>query len=172
VTVVPPSAATELHLSWFDSPVGVLGVLGGPAGLRACGWRLRAPAASPGPDATVARVVAELAEYFTGGRRSFEVPIDLPPMSPATRAVLDALRTIEYGETITYGELARRSGTGLPARAIGSIMGANPVPVVIPCHRVVAGDGLGGYSGGEPGQELETKRRLLELEGALPPVLL
>ena len=75
-------------------------------------------------------------------------------------------------ETLTYGELAARSGTGLPARAIGSIMGANPVPLVIPCHRVVAGDGLGGYSGGEPGQEIATKRWLLELEGALPPTLL
>ena len=172
MTVPSRAVATALHLGRFDSPVGVLGVLGGPAGLRACGWRLHAPSASPEPDPTVEQVVAELAEYFAGGRRSFDVPVDLPPMSPATRAVLDALRTIEYGETITYGELARRSGTGLPARAIGSIMGANPVPVVIPCHRAVAGDGLGGYSGGEPGQELETKRRLLELEGALPPVLL
>lgn len=167
-----PVAGSGQHLGRFDSPMGVLGVLAGPAGLRACGWRLHAPAASSDPDATVEQVLAELAEYFAGGRRGFDVAVDLPPMSTATRAVLEALRTIDYGETITYGELARRSGTGLPARAIGSIMGANPVPVVIPCHRVVAGDGLGGYSGGDPGQELETKRRLLELEGALPPVLL
>ena len=87
-------------------------------------------------------------------------------------AVLRAMRAVGYGETITYGELARRSGTGLPARAIGSIMGSNPVPLVIPCHRIVAADGLGGYSGGPYGQGVATKRALLELEGALPPALI
>ena len=79
--------------------------------------------------------------------------------------------TVRYGDTITYGELAELSGTGVPARAIGGIMAANPVPIIIPCHRVVASDGLGGYSGGEPGRHLETKRWLLENEGALPPSL-
>ena len=78
---------------------------------------------------------------------------------------------VRAGQTITYGELAERSGTGVPARAIGSIMAANPFPLIIPCHRVVAADGLGGYSGGDPGHELETKRWLLENEGALPPAL-
>ena len=65
-------------------------------------------------------------------------------------------RKARDGETITYAELGRRSGTGLPPRAIGSLMGGNPVPVVIPCHRVVASTGLGGFSGGEPGHELDT----------------
>jgi methylated-DNA-[protein]-cysteine S-methyltransferase len=123
------------------------------------------------PDETVQRAIAQLEEYFAGRRRSFDVPLDLATMAPTTRAVLDALQSISYGETITYAELAVRSGTGLPARAIGSVMGANPLPIVIPCHRVVASDGLGGYSGGEPGRELATKRWLLELEGALPPAL-
>ena len=98
--------------------------------------------------------------------------LDLPALEPTTLAVLRTLAdTVGYGETITYGELAKRSGTGVPARAIGAVMGANPVPIIIPCHRVVASDGLGGYSGGEPGQGSETKRWLLEHEGALPPTL-
>ena len=160
------------HHARHASPVGVLDVVGGPAGLRELGWGLRVPGTTLDPDATLQQALVELAEYFAGQRRVFDVTLDLPVLAPAATAVLRALQTIGYGETITYGELARRSGTGLPARAIGSIMGANPLPVVIPCHRVVASNGLGGYSGGEPGHELETKRRLLELEGALPPVLI
>ena len=113
----------------------------------------------------------QLREYFGGQRGDFDLPLDLPPLEPTTLAVLTALRGVRGGETVTYAELARRSGTGVPARAIGSIMAANPVPLVIPCHRVVAADGLGGFSGGDPGHELETKRWLLENEGALPPVL-
>ena len=161
-----------LFFDQYDSQAGVLGVLGGPSGLKALGWRLVVRESSTEPDETVQQVIGQLREYFAGQRRSFDVPLDLPRLPPRTLAVLEALQTIPYGTTITYAELAERSGTGLPARAIGSIMGANPVPLVIPCHRVVAGDGLGGYSGGEPGQELATKRWLLELEGALPPTLL
>lgn len=85
--------------------------------------------------------------------------------------MLAALQAVRAGETVTDAELARRKGTGVPARAIGSILAANPVALVVPCHRVFAADGLGGFSGGEPGHELETKRWLLENEGALPPVL-
>ncbi len=161
-----------LHFDQYDSQVGVIGVLGGPSGLQALGWRLAVRGASTEPDETVQQVIGQLREYFAGQRRTFDMPLDLPRLPSTTQAVLEALQTIPYGTTITYAELAARSGTGLPARAIGSIMGANPVPLVIPCHRVVAGDGLGGYSGGEPGQELATKRWLLELEGALPPTLL
>jgi methylated-DNA-[protein]-cysteine S-methyltransferase len=168
---VSPTTSATLSFAEYVSAVGSIGVLGGPAGVRSVGWRLRPPSASTEPDETVGRAIAQLGEYFAGRRRSFDVPLDLPAMAPATRAVLDALQTIDYGETITYAQLAVRSGTGLPARAIGSVMGANPVPIVIPCHRVVASDGLGGYSGGEPGRELATKRWLLELEGALPPAL-
>lgn len=169
----PRALFAGLSFGRCDSPVGVLGVLAGPAGVRSTGWRLSLPGASAEPDETVSQALSQLREYFAGRRREFDLPMDLPRLAPTTSTVLRTLADmVGYGETVTYGELARRSGTGLPARAIGSIMGANPVPVVIPCHRVVAGNGLGGYSGGEPGQELETKRRLLELEGALPPVLL
>jgi methylated-DNA-[protein]-cysteine S-methyltransferase len=162
----------QLYFDQFDSQVGVIGVLAGPAGLRATGWRLRAQGASIEPDETVQQVIGQLREYFAGQRRDFDLPLDLPPLEPSTLAVLRALQTVPAGQTITYAELAARSGTGLPARAIGAIMGANPVPLVIPCHRVVAADGLGGYSGGEPGHEIETKRWLLENEGALPPTLI
>lgn len=160
-----------LFFDQFDSQVGVIGVLGGPAGVRSSGWRLEPAGASIEPDETIQQVIGQLREYFAGQRKDFDVELDLPPMEPNTVAVLNAMKTIAYGETVTYAELARRSGTGLPPRAIGSMMAANPVPLIIPCHRVVAADGLGGYSGGEPGQELTTKRWLLENEGALPPTL-
>jgi methylated-DNA-[protein]-cysteine S-methyltransferase len=90
-------------------------------------------------------------------------------MSEAQRRVLGTLySTVPYGRVVTYGELATRSGSGIPPRGIGSIMGSNPIPIVVPCHRVVAGDGLGGFSGGTG---VESKRRLLTLEGYLPPTL-
>ena len=167
----PAAAASRVFFDQFDSQVGVIGVLGGPAGIRCTGWRL-APAGAPiEPDETVQQAIGQLREYFAGQRTDFDLPLDWPPLDSTTRKVLETLRTVRGGQTITYGELAERSGTGVPARAIGSIMAANPLPLVIPCHRVVAADGLGGYSGGEPGRELETKRWLMENEGALPPVL-
>ncbi len=161
----------ELFYDAYDTQVGVVSVLAGPAGLRRLGWGLRPGDASREPDETVQLVLGQLREYFAGQRGDFDLPLDLPPLEPTTRAVLMALKATRAGETVTYGELARRSGTGVPARAVGSIMAANPVPLVIPCHRVVAADGLGGFSGGDPGRELETKRWLLENEGALPPAL-
>jgi methylated-DNA-[protein]-cysteine S-methyltransferase len=170
-STLPTLAATPLHRARYASPVGMVDVVAGPAGLRRCGWGLDVRGASEEPDETVGTVLTQLAEYFSGARRDFDLPLDLPPMEPRKRAVLDAMATIGYGETITYAELGRRSGTGLPPRAIGSLMGGNPVPIVIPCHRVVASDGLGGFSGGERGHELEAKRWLLEHEGALPPTL-
>lgn len=164
--------STGLFFDQYDSQVGVIGVLAGPAGVRATGWDLAPEGASVEPDETVQLVLGQLREYFAGQRREFDLPLDLPPLEESTVAVLRTIQAVPYGSVITYGELAARSGTGLPARAIGSIMGANPVPLIIPCHRVVAADGLGGYSGGEPGEELATKRWLLENEGALPPTLI
>lgn len=155
----------------YDTQVGVVGVLAGPAGVRRVGWRLNPSGASTEPDETVQAALGQLREYFAGRRRDFDLPLDWPHLEPTTAAVLRALMAVGYGETVTYAELASRSGTGIPARAIGSIMAANPWPILVPCHRVVAADGLGGYSGGERGHELETKRWLLENEGALPPVL-
>ena len=98
-------------------------------------------------------------------------------MSRLQQQVLGVLlHTVGYGETVSYGTLARRAQidgriASLPARAIGRIMGSNPIPVIVPCHRVVAADGLGGYSGGTGGNGLEVKRWFLSFEGALPPEL-
>jgi methylated-DNA-[protein]-cysteine S-methyltransferase len=167
-----PRSRQGLFFDAFDTQVGMVGVLAGPTGVRATGWRMSPGDASTEPDEMVQRALGQLREYFAGQRREFDLPLDLPVWEPVTREVLLTLAgTVGYGQTITYGELARRSGTGVPARAIGSIMAANPVPILIPCHRVVAGDGLGGYSGGDPGRERETKLWLLENEGALPPRL-
>ena len=171
-----PSRQSQIYFDQYDTQVGVVGVLAGQWGVRRVGWRLNPQGASIEPAETVQTALGQLREYFAGQRRDFDLPLDWPhlelTMKPTTAAVLTALMAVSYGETVTYAELARRSGTGIPARAIGSIMAANPWPIIVPCHRVVAADGLGGYSGGEPGRELETKRWLLETEGALPPVLI
>lgn len=108
-----------------------------------------------------AAVVAQLDEYFAGQRTAFE--LDLAPAGTSfRRAVWDRLRAIPYGQTRTYGELADELGRPGAARAVGLANGANPIGIVVPCHRVVGADGsLTGYGGG-----LERKRRLLELEQA------
>ncbi len=165
-----PTTATSA--TSMDSPVGRLWVVAGPAGLRTVSWSRAAAPVSGALHPLVERTVDQLGEYFAGTRHDFDVVIDLSALEPRTRAVLEALCTVPYASTITYGELARLSGTGLPARAIGAVMGSNPVPLVVPCHRVVASDGLGGYSGGERGRGPATKRWLLEHEGALPPTLI
>lgn len=163
----------DVTIGGLDTPVGHLSVAVVTGdGLAAVGWGRRprrAPAAGDGE--RVAPVLAQLAEYFAGQRRSFDVPIDWRHVTGSASAVV--LRTLHetvgYGTSVTYGGLADRSGTGVPARAIGGIMGANPIPIVVPCHRVLASDGLGGYSGGSGGNGLEVKRWLLTLEGVLPP---
>jgi methylated-DNA-[protein]-cysteine S-methyltransferase len=105
----------------------------------------------------------ELDEYFSGGRRSFDLSIDLRGAAPFTAEVLAQLVRVPYGQTATYGELASRVGHPRAARAVGTVMNRNPVPIVLPCHRVVGASGsLVGYGGG-----LERKEQLLRLEGAL-----
>ena len=123
-------------------------------------------------DPILAEAVAQLRAYFDGRLGDFDLPVDFGQVSNVARAVLTNLaEKVPAGTTVTYGQLAEASGTGIPARAVGGITGLNPIPIIVPCHRVVAGDGLGGYSGGLPGHELETKRRLLEFEDALPQPL-
>ncbi|MEV4666226.1 methylated-DNA--[protein]-cysteine S-methyltransferase [Microbacterium sp. LWO12-1.2] len=157
----------------LSTPVGAVGVVSDGSAITRVSWRSDAPdGVSSEADALVDEALAQLRAYFDGRLRVFDVPIDLGDQTVATRAVLMALyETVGHGETVTYGGLAARSGTTVPARGIGSIMGANPVPLIVPCHRVIAGDGLGGYSGGDPGEGLVTKRWLLEHEGALPTSL-
>ncbi|TNM53994.1 methylated-DNA--[protein]-cysteine S-methyltransferase [Brevibacterium sediminis] len=123
-------------------------------------------------DPILVEAVAQLRAYFDGRLGDFDLPVDFGQISDVARTVLTTLaEEVPAGTTVTYGQLAEASGTGIPARAVGGIMGLNPIPIIVPCHRVVAGDGLGGYSGGLPGHELETKRRLLEFEDALPQPL-
>ena len=106
------------------------------------------------------RAERELREYFSGERREFDVPLHPSGTEFQTR-VWNGLRAIPYGTTVTYGELARRIGQPNAARAVGMANHANPLPIIVPCHRVIGADGrLTGYAGG-----LEIKRKLLELEG-------
>jgi methylated-DNA-[protein]-cysteine S-methyltransferase len=101
----------------------------------------------------------QLAEYFAGKRREFDIPV-APAGTEFQLATWKALRLIAYGETMSYGELARRIDRPRAVRAVGAANGANPISIIVPCHRVIGADGtLTGYGGG-----LHRKRRLLELE--------
>jgi methylated-DNA-[protein]-cysteine S-methyltransferase len=114
----------------------------------------------------LAPIAGQLRDYFEGTRTNFDVPLDLSRVTPFQLSVLQAVRAIPAGTVWTYGQMARAIGKPQASRAVGQALGRNPVPVVIPCHRVIAGDGsLGGYSGGGG---LASKRLLLNLEGALP----
>ena len=106
----------------------------------------------------------QIQEYLYGQRQHFTVPVDWEPILGFARHILEACAQIPYGETVSYAELARRAGKEGAGRAVGQALAANPVPILVPCHRVICVDGsLGGFSGG-----LEMKRRLLELEGGWP----
>lgn len=107
------------------------------------------------------RAAKELFEYFDGRRRTFGVRLDLRK-SGFTKEVLAAVKKIGYGKTRTYGEIATALGKPGAARAVGAANGANPIPIIIPCHRVVAANGLGGYGGGLP-----MKRKLLNHESVM-----
>ncbi len=131
------------------------------------------PAASPAARAHLAELEREVAEHLAGSRDEFAVPVVLEGCSEWDRRVLEGVRTIPRGGTASYGEIARRIGRPGAARAVGGAVGRNPVGLLVPCHRVIAGDGtLGGYGGswfGSREELLGLKERLLELEGVVPP---
>lgn len=157
----------------LTTPVGTIGVITSELGVRRVGWQLPNPGRLPGPDVDpiLREALQQLRAYFAGEQRTFDLPLDLSGITGHRLAVLGYLRDhVRYGRVISYGELATRAA-GIPARGIGAVMAGNRLPVVIPCHRVVAANGLGGYSGGDPGRQLETKRWLMELEGSLSPRL-
>ena len=105
----------------------------------------------------------ELDEYFAGRRRHFDLEVDTRFLPAYNRTVLEELAHVEYGTTTTYGALAALTGNPKAARAVGTVMNRNPIPIVLPCHRVVGASGsLTGYAGG-----LERKEQLLRLEGAI-----
>jgi methylated-DNA-[protein]-cysteine S-methyltransferase len=116
----------------------------------------------------LAEAIRQFAAYFAGELHDFELPLDWSLISGFNRQVLRELASgVPYGAVVGYGDLADRVGRPGAAQAVGAAMGANPLPVVVPCHRVVESDGgLGGFGGG-----LETKRKLLALEGVLPEPL-
>lgn len=162
-----PRGVAQTHAT-LPSPVGPITVSSDGAAIVRVAWRSAAPGGAV-TDPLLAAALEQLRAYFDGRLRRFDLPMGLTGVSPVARAVLETLETtVEWGSSVTYGELARREGSDVPARAIGTIMGTNPLPLLIPCHRVVASDGLGGYSGGNRGRGLETKRWLLEMEGVLP----
>ena len=164
----------DVRYDVVDSPVGELFVAATGRGLcrisywpdgmedalaRTFGPRvLRSPKPAEG-------ALRQLDEYFAGRRRAFELPVDLRLARDFGRAVLEELAHVAYGDVTTYGTLAAKVGRPRAARAVGMVMNRNPVPIVLPCHRVVGASGsLVGYAGG-----LDRKRALLELEGALLP---
>ncbi len=114
-------------------------------------------------DGAVAAVALQLGEYYAGTRRTFDLVL-APEGNAFLQRAWQALRQVRYGETVSYGELARRVDPPTSARAMGRANAVNPISVVVPCHRVIGADGrLTGYGGGLP-----RKARLLALEGALP----
>jgi methylated-DNA-[protein]-cysteine S-methyltransferase len=138
---------------WFDPDpaenLELLARLHGPRVLRA--------------SAPVDRVRRELDEYFAGKRQHFDIEPDVRALPAYNQRVLEELARVEYGTTTTYGTLAAQAGNPRAARAVGTVMHRNPIPIVLPCHRVVGSTGkLTGYAGG-----LDRKERLLRLEGAL-----
>ena len=163
--------ASELAAIHVETPIGVLGVEATEAGVR----RVRLPSegrSDPGEGgsgeaaATATDAATQFQEYLHGDRESFDLALDWTDVEASHRHVLETLcEAAPFGVTVTYGELGRRAGVDDP-RDVGVMMARNPLPLVVPCHRVVASDGLGGYGGG-----LELKRRLLELECVLPPRL-
>jgi methylated-DNA-[protein]-cysteine S-methyltransferase len=168
--------ALDVAYRTVDSPVGALLIAATPAGLvrlafgneghddvlqslsdRISSRLLHAPA-------RLDAVARQLDEYFAGRRHSFEVPLDWQLSKGFRRVVLEHLATdIGYGTTASYGTLARLSGAPKAVRAVGTTCATNPIPVVVPCHRVVRSDGtMGGYRGGPA-----AKRALLDLEGVV-----
>ncbi len=146
------------------SPVGDLLLAGSSGALELISFATGSKTRAPGPDwerseRAFAEAAAQLEAYFAGELREFDLDIRLTVTS-FRQAVLDELRRIPYGETRTYGDIAARIGRPKAVRAVGAANGSNPLPIVIPCHRVVgAGGQLTGFGGG-----LETKRYLLGLE--------
>jgi methylated-DNA-[protein]-cysteine S-methyltransferase len=157
-----------MNYCYLASPVGSLLIAGDESAVRRISFPKNGKPARPERNWTeasrgvVSEAVQQLREYFAGRRQEFDLPL-MPEGTPFQRKVWRCLQEIPYGQTISYAELAKRSGNPKAARSVGSANGKNPIPIVIPCHRVIAADGtLGGFGGGLP-----TKEKLLVLEGRL-----
>jgi methylated-DNA-[protein]-cysteine S-methyltransferase len=173
------TAAADVHYALVDSPVGTLVAAATPRGLATLSYEDQfggadgvldwlADRLSPRMLEAPARlddVRRELDEYFAGRRRDFDLPIDWALASAFGRRVLKATAKIPFGQVSTYGAVASKAGNPKASRAAGRALGANPIPIVVPCHRVIGASGrLVGYTGG-----LERKVALLEIEGIVLP---
>ncbi|WP_442817357.1 methylated-DNA--[protein]-cysteine S-methyltransferase [Streptomyces sp. NBC_01216] len=180
---VPPGRTERLEWAVVDSAVGSLLLAATARGLVSVAFHadgavrertLSRVAGQLGAEPVhrstgrLAEPIRRVTEYFTGGLREFGLTLDWSLATGFNRQVLrELLDGVPYGTVVAYGELAKRVGQPRAAQAVGVAMGSNPLPLVVPCHRVVESDGgLGGFGSG-----LETKRRLLELEGVLPQPL-
>jgi len=152
------------YYTYMQTPIGRLLLAGDDAGLRRISFPEGKGAVEPEPewrrdDKPLRDVARQLQAYFNGDLREFDVPLRMEG-TPFQRGVWRALQDIPYGETISYGELARRIGNPKGSRAVGLANGRNPIPIVVPCHRVIGANGsLTGFGGG-----LRTKEILLGLE--------
>lgn len=161
-----PDARPVHTLRRVDSPLGRLELVGDGEAVVAlsieCGGRLPHDAEPEASDAVLDRAAEQLGEYFAGARRDFDVPVKLGG-TEFQRTVWEELVDLEWGEVVSYGDLGRATGRATAGRAVGGAVGANPVPILVPCHRVLASDGrITGYSAGEG---VATKAWLLEHEG-------
>jgi len=157
----------------IESPVGRLRLIASDTSLLGIWFEhgrdaARGAAGTRGTNAVIERTRAQLEEYFAGTRREFDLPLE-PRGTDFQRRVWQRLTRIAYGDTTTYGALAAELGNSKGSRAVGLANGSNPIPIVIPCHRVIGADGsLTGFGGG-----LAIKAMLLQLErGATQPLLL
>lgn len=160
----------DIYYSSIVTRVGQVFVIAGPNGVKRVIFgeipfrdyleSLNGVRVAEGGDA--AKMAAELELYFEGRLSEFKTGIDLAEGTPFQKAVWKKLLDVPYGQVTTYKELAESIGRPGAARAVGNAVGANPLPIVVPCHRVLAANGLGGYSGG-----IGIKKDLLTIEGAL-----
>lgn len=150
----------------IESPVGPLTITAADDTITEVAFGAGAGASHAAPEGVLAEAARQLTAYFAGSLRDFTLPL-APSGTPFRRRVWAAMQAIPYGETRSYGDLAHALDSA--PRAVGGACGANPIPLIIPCHRVVGrGGALGGFSGGAG---CDTKRQLLTLERALPPTL-